>query len=983
MSKRFFCVVAVLVAAIVSFLLSGRIPHLQSIVHAARVQNVTVEQVLIRGNRRIPESTVKIWIGTREGDPYNPGQLDRDVRALYAQGHFEDVKVYSEEGTRGGKIITFEVSERPLLLDIKYDGLKSVQQSTVLEEFRKRSVGLSKESQYDAVKAKRAAAVIKELLANEGRPEAKVEPVVERISATAVALTFNIDEGPRFRVAGIEFEGNKVFSSSHLRKQMKLVKELGLFTTFSSKDIYHKDKLETDLDRLRVLVYADHGYLKARFGEPRVEQVGRVGTWVPLFGHKGEGLKIVIPVDEGRQYTAGEIKVEDNTEFTADEIKAVIGLKSGDVVKGYTVVQKGLDNLKKLYGTRGYIQFNAGFVPDFKDDPGDNGKGTVDITFGIEEGKQYTLHRLEFIGNTFTRDNVMRREVLLNEGERYNEQLWDLSILRLNQLGYFDTVKKEDATINTNEKEGQVDLILKVQEKGRQQISFTGGVSGVGGSYIGINYSTNNLLGYGEALSFNIATGNLQKILSVGFTEPYVKGKPISVGVNLFYQNYQFVGQGFGAPTTTDVFGTFSGSSLFTQKTAGASVSASAPLSYFAKRFRMGRFIRLGLSYSFQTTDIVDPAVNRDSDPTNDILVTFRQSGVTQSTVSPSISYNTLNSSLDPTKGTSVTAVTSFTGGFLGGKVNTIAPTFEYKHFRPLFAGKEARARIEAGRPTRTLGMRVLFGHITSFGEPFESNSLSFVGGTPLFSRFFLGGEQDIRGYSIRSISPTAPVVTSNTTQNVRAVDILTSETLRVRRPSNSNGASVAPSVLEQFVVTNQIDPTVPVFPAFIGGDSQLVFNLEYRIPIIGPVQVAPFFDIGSAFILQGLTDQSERSEFIPNQILGQAILNPRGEIAKQKEIRKATPPESQGGLPPGFRQVFIFGDRQVSRDVQLSRSSTSIFDNYRYSLGGEIRVQVPVINVPFRLIFALNPNARTEADVNPFFFEKKKAIRFSVGRTF
>jgi outer membrane protein insertion porin family len=397
----------------------------------------------------------------------------------------------------------------------------------------------------------------------------------------------------------------------------------------------------------------------------------------------------------------------------------------------------------------------------------------------------------------------------------------------------------------------------------------------------------------------------------------------------------------------------------------------------------MGRFIRLGLAYSFQTTDIVDPAVNRDSDPSNDILVTFRQSGVTQSTLSPSISYNTLNSSLDPTKGTAVTMVASFTGGPLGGKVNTIAPTFEYKHFRPLFAGREARARIEAGRPTRTLGMRFLFGHISSFGTPFESNSLSFVGGTPLFSRFFLGGEQDIRGFNIRSISPTAPVQTSNTTQNVHAQDILTGNTLRVRRPQNATGNSVAPSVLEQFVVTNQLDPTVPIFPAFIGGDSQLVFNLEYRIPIIGPLQFAPFFDIGSAFILNGLSDQSERSEFIPNQILGSAILNPRGEIASSKEIKKATPPESQGGLPPGFTQVFIRGDKQISRDVQLSRSSGSLLDNYRYSLGGELRVQVPVINVPFRLIFAWNPNARTEADINPFFFEKKKAIRFSVGRTF
>ena len=201
MSKRVLCLIAILVTAVSGWLIRGHLTISQA--QAGQNQTVTVEQVLIRQNRRIPESTIKIWIGTREGDPYNPQQLDRDVRALYAQGHFDDVKVFAEDGARGGKIITFEVRERPLLLDIKYEGLKSVQQSTVLEEFRKRSVGLSKESQYDRVKAQRAAAVIKELLANEGRPEAKVEPVIEPISQTAVALTFKVDEGPRFRVADI------------------------------------------------------------------------------------------------------------------------------------------------------------------------------------------------------------------------------------------------------------------------------------------------------------------------------------------------------------------------------------------------------------------------------------------------------------------------------------------------------------------------------------------------------------------------------------------------------------------------------------------------------------------------------------------------------------------------------------------------------------------------------------------------------------
>jgi outer membrane protein insertion porin family len=978
MTKRVLCLLAVLVAAVGIWPGKGYLAMLEPPANPS--QNVPVEQVSIRGNRRIPESTVKIWIGTREGDPYNPAQLDRDVRALYAQGHFDDVKVYAEEGTRGGKIITFEVRERPLLLDIKYDGLKSVQQSTVLEEFRKRSVGLSKESQYDPVKVRRAAAVVKELLANEGHPEAKVDPQVEQISATAVALTFKIEEGPRYRIADIEFEGNTVYSDGYLRSHMKLVKQMGLFTTFSSKDIYHKEKLEADLDRLRVLVYADNGYLKTRFGEPRVEEVGKVGSWIPIVGHKGQGLKIVIPVDEGRQYRAANIKVEDNTEFTADEIKTVIGLKQGDVIKGYTVVNKGLDNLKKLYGSRGYIQVNPNFFPDFHDDPSDTAKGTADITFNIEEGKQYTLHRLEFIGNTFTRDNVLRREVLLNEGERYNEQLWDLSILRLNQLGYFNPVKKEDATINTNEKEGQVDITMKVEEKGRQQISFTGGVSGIGGSYIGIDYSTNNLLGYGESLAIAVSGGNYQKVASFSFTEPYLKGRPISLGFSIFYQDYQFIGQGFGAITSGNIFGGFSGESLFTQRTKGASVSLSAPLSYFAKRFRMGRFVRLGLSYSFRTSDILDPAINNDPDPTKHIPITFRQNGVTQSTLTPTISFNTLNSSLDPTLGQSLTFGLQFSGGPLGGKVNTIEPTVEYKRFFPLFAGKEARAKIESGKQTRTFGFRALFANISSFGTPFESNSFSFVGGMPLFSRFFLGGEDSIRGYNIRGIAPTAPIQATVTTRNLFATD-LAGNKLRVRKARQSTANSIDPSVLNQFLLNDQPNTNIQQFPAFLGGDTQALLNFEYRIPIIGPLQFVPFFDIGSAFNLYSLNDQAERSEFLPNQTVGFVTLNPRGLQATQKEIRKATPPETpSGALPPGFKQVFIKGEQLQTQKGLFSQAASGIFDNYRASLGGELRIQVPVINVPFRLIFAYNPNARID---NPFFIEQKKAVRFSVGRTF
>ncbi|HET8675662.1 MAG TPA: BamA/TamA family outer membrane protein, partial [Blastocatellia bacterium] len=261
----------------------------------------------------------------------------------------------------------------------------------------------------------------------------------------------------------------------------------------------------------------------------------------------------------------------------------------------------------------------------------------------------------------------------------------------------------------------------------------------------------------------------------------------------------------------------------------------------------------------------------------------------------------------------------------------------------------------------------------------FQSNSFSFVGGTPLFARFFMGGEETIRGYNIRGIAPTAPVRTSFSTKDVFVTDE-TGRRLRVRPVSEGTSNTVAPSVIKRFTFTDMENPNVREVPTFIGGDTQALFNVEYRIPIFGPLAFAPFFDIGSVFNLRDLEDQFIQSEFVPNSLLGSVVLNPRGQVATRREIKQARTPENPGFLPPGFRFVSVRGEQQVTRIISLDEAVGGVFDNYRYSLGGELRVQVPVINVPFRLIFAWNPNAKAD---NPFFFEEKRAIRFSVGRTF
>src|SRR5262249_31173699 len=343
--------------------------------------------------------------------------------------------------------------------------------------------------------------------------------------------------------------------------------------------------------------------------------------------------------------------------------------------------------------TQGYIQASVDFIPKFIDKTEEQGE--VEITLEIDEGRQFTLRRLEFIGNTVTRDHVLRREIVINEGDPYNKRYWDLSILKLNQLGLFEEIKEKDAITRTNDRDQTVDIDLQVKERGRQQININGGVSGYAGSFFGIGYSTNNLLGYGQTLSLNFSGGNRQLYGSFGYTAPYLFGRPLSLGFQLFAQRHQYFGNSYN--TFSNFFNTGNSSaanldSLFTQETAGGSIELSAPLSLFTRRLRKySSFTRVGLSYYLATSRIQDPKVNRDNDTSNDIPVSYKASHIVTSRITPSIFYNSLNAAIDPTRGQSLSLGLSFAGGVLGGTVNTIAPSIEYKFFRPVLHAKSER----------------------------------------------------------------------------------------------------------------------------------------------------------------------------------------------------------------------------------------------------------------------------------------------------
>lgn len=991
-----------------------------------------VESVDIQGNRRLRDEDLLYYIKTRQGDTYDPAQLERDLKELLSLNFFDKTatRVLTEPGVRGGVNVIFEVRELPIIRDLQFTGSSTVTESDILKAFREQRVGISKEATYDPVKARNASRILRELYASKGFPNAKVEIKEEEVSATSVAVTFNIDQGNKSRIVDIEFEGNEKFSDGELRGALQLVKETGLISRFQGTDILDLRKLQYDLQKnVRDYMFSK-GYFQARIGEPTVEGLGFKRTGIPILGSlplplissKDDTLKITVPVTEGKIFRVGELKVEGNSIFSEQQILGIVGLQKGEIANGKRLRDAVYEDLKKVYGAQGFVLYDAEFNPEFKDNPANATEGIVDINITIDEGKQFRLRRLEFVGNTFTRDTVLRREFLLNEGDIYNQIALERSVLRLNQTGYFDPIDKDkDIETRTDQDQGEVDSIVKVSEKGRQQISFNGGISGIGGSFFGLEYSTNNLAGRGEILSFSFGTGNRQQSFSFTYQEPYFRDRPISVGFSLFASRYRFFGEGTFLTQNTDLLEDLSfdpnaqlttdESNLFTQTTYGATVFATTQLSEILfKKSRFSQFSRLGLTYQFSATSIADPEVNQSGDATQAIPVIFRQPNIITSRISASYAYDTRQpaaNGIDTLRGTQISASVALAG--LGGDVRTYQPNISYSQFIPVRRRRSPNAEVFA--------FRIQAGTIGSYATTDKirnANSLSFLGGVPVYERYFLGSEFDVRGYDVRSLGPIVPIDSYVTARNIVVAD----------NPSGT--PSLTPGLSEESVVSllRQVGTLTGPDGAnsarlgatnyrILGGDTQILGNFEYRVPIFGPVTLAAFADIGSVFNLRKTGTQRIDSEFLRDDLIigagnltglvlqnradignffGRIPINNGDDILGPRQLTDICGP-TLDRCPPftttenqQFQSVYLRGEAQTNQFVRVDESIFNSLGDFRSSVGMELRVQVPVVNVPFRLIYFYNPGGKfgvTEEIPTLNLPGKRSGFKFTVGRTF
>ncbi len=865
-----------------------------SVLPVAWSQTNTVTSIRVIGNRRIPKETVLARIFSHENEPYDAATVERDFNSLWNTGYFEDVRIERED-TPQGIVLDIYVHEKPTIREINYKGLNSITQSDILDAFKKAKVSLAQESQYDPTHIAEAVTVIRELEAAHGHQFATVRTDVKTIPPSSVQVNFAIKEGPKVKVGNITFTGNEHIPARTLRAAMKNLKPIGVPHSVILENLfartYDATKLEEDGERVRQ-AYRDKGYFRANTGEPETVIRNEGGLSLFTFRPKnGKREDIHIPIEEGARYRFSGITFTGNKAVTNTRaLRAQFAMKDGDWFDA-TAFGKGLEALKKAYNGLGYINFAP--VPTPKYD--DNAK-TIGFNIDLDEGKQFKVSRIEFTGNKITRDFVIRRELILEEGQVYNARLWEASIQRLNQLEYFDALKvDQDTETHQNAENGTVDLLLKVHEKGKNSIGLNGGLSGVSGSFLGLNYQTNNFLGLGETLSLQASEGNLARNLSLGFNEPYLRNKPINVGFQVFTNKtdynsnkaYNVTGQGANQSAATNSL-----VQNYNQSSTGFTLSASYPL--------RRSFKRVGVTYSWNRA-----AVTAFSGASQNLFQTlaFRSgiqgqnalTGIVTSQASFSYSYNHLDSPFAPRSGTELQGLFQVAG--LYGNVRYISPVLEFKQWHPM------RGYHFDPNGRNALGYRFQLSYIQGISGDVA----------PPFQRFYTGGESDLRGFDIRSGTPYAFIPT-------RVLFNL----------NNPDGSCVSrqPNAAQ----TGQcLQVPLPVYGIVsAGGDTSFINNLEYRVPLVGRTAALEIFNDFGVNVAINKNQLRQSPQGIAN--LDSPLYGCRTYINGA----------CQGGVQIQFNNNVrpIFGTNLVPRD----------------SLGAQISVLLPIVNAPFRIYYAYNP---------------------------
>jgi outer membrane protein insertion porin family len=783
-----------------------------------------VADVRVRGNRRIEADAIRARISTKAGDTYNAARISSDVHAVFGLGFFRNVKVFSEE-TPDGRIVTFEVEENPVVRQVAIAGNEGIDADKIRD-----ALTLTTGSTLDYPLLYENTARIEALYRAQGYYLAKVHHTIQPISADAVAVTFEVDEGEKLRLVEIRFEGNNAIPTSELTKgmQTKPWHFWSYVTTYLDKSGTYSEPVFTQDLRLVEQKYTDKGYLQVEVGEPHVEP-------------EKDGLVVTVPIKEGDQFRVGTLDVSGDSTVDIDKVRSSLKLKSGDVFNR-SYLTKDVESLTHEYTDRGYYFANVN--PETKLD---SDTKVVDVTFQVERGSLYFIREIEVTGNTTTIDPVLRREMQLVEGQLWSARAIDTSKQRLQNLGYFEEVNFEPKPTET---QGQLDLGVKVVEKPTGSLSFGAGYSTQDKFIFSASLAQSNLFGRGYGVQVSGDIGGLANRFYLSFTDPYFMDSAWSLGTTGFRTQVQY----------TD----------FTETRTGFDLT-------FGHALNEENTARGFLGYSFSEQSISQASSVQATD------LVFRQSLTgQQSTSLASLSFrgDMLDNRLAPKEGFQFAGSLEFAG--LGGFTEFLRSEGKFGYFLPSPSWFPLPSTfaffVRAGY---TLPLNLLSDYNLGFNNqnacinpPASTvipNQACYLGALdrditlPLSERYFLGGlgTYQLRGYKYRTVGPRRPTLYCVTAACVffgaapdksnpatifapLGVDPATGLCNSFSPATEGTGSGTCNNI--RATKTSQFNDIKAT--DVIGGSKFLSLSFEYRFPIsesLGLMGIL-FLDMGNAF---------------------------------------------------------------------------------------------------------------------------------------
>jgi len=693
-----------IIACMAVFVAASSLPGLAPVAHAQQPEAPTLSGIEVRGNLRVEEEAIRRQIQLSPGDAITHRALGESVRNVYDLGYFDDIVVELE---RAGDdwILRYVVTEKPAIARIEIQGNDALDNDEIEEAMTLR-IG----SILDENAVRRAERSIVDAYREKGFYLVEVEATIVDIAPGEVEVRYDIREDERVRVARVSFVGNESLSDSQLQ-QVLYTRPRGWFGFLGQMGNFQPEQLRLDAQRI-AFYYYDFGFLDVEVGDPVVQ-----------LGRDGQSIYVTIPVDEGEPYTVRSIDLTGDFLVPQDELLEMTRLDLDTFVS--STVRGDIERLTSFYRDAGFCNANVNLLTNQDPDT-----LTIDVTYDIQQGEVCYIGRIEFVGNTITRDLVMRREMRIEEGDEYDGTALRTSEARIRRLGHFENVTVREQPQARDPR--IVDIEIEVTERPTRSLQIGAGFSSADSFIATAQISESNLFGRGQSLTLNTQLSRTRTLFLLQFFEPWLFNRRVSLNATLSQQSL-----------------------LFPQFERN---SRAAGITFGVRPFWRHSFwadLSFQMGYLIETTDVREGGFSGSTGSVN--LLT---SGGLSSSLTGGVYLDRRNDRLFPSDGSWLGVNTQVADAAWGSENEFV----RVEGFARAYRGLDF---LDCGNDDRFAEVRQgVSGSMCRWVSQWVARAnaeIGWVGSTsttrdvPLYERFFVGGSEDVRGFQRYSLSPTTP----------------------------------------------------------------------------------------------------------------------------------------------------------------------------------------------------------------------------------